>query len=261
MMRNLSINHYRKLKHLSLLAFFLCFSQALVAQQMAIDYTPTKKRESSFKVNLFKQGIIGINTLQHIDASAEVLRVQYDSSNGLQLSMSLFTTRSIWVGNKNDQLNLLSYMHNPIGGLINGSVVGKIPLSIKKDASFKIGVRLGQRFIQGFPIDPLYSRYFMDNYGSIGPIYQRLIYENARENKNLYLVFHPSLNVHNSSAKKREQFFDNQLQTTVYGYGLQLGFELNKTFRFSLMGHQLLNANEDSELGKFVFRFSTGYIF
>jgi len=75
------------------------------------------------------------------------------------------------------------------------------------------------------------------------------------------MVFYPSGIVHNSSAEKREQFFKNQLKTTLYGYGFQLGFELNRTFRISLMGHQLLNAEEDPALEKFVFRFATGYVF
>ena len=260
-MRIHKTNHRKKLLLLSQCILFLFSIQFVTAQQIPIDYTATKKRESSFKVRLLKQGIIGINTLQHLDLTGELITINKTNTNGTSLSFTLFSTQAIWAGNKNDQLNILSYMHNPVGGFLNGSLMAKIPLSFKKDSSYKLGVRLGQRLIEAFPIDPINSRYFMDNYGSIGLIYQRLLYENARENESLYLIMYPNGIVHNSSAEKREQFFDNQLKTTVFGYGFQLGIELNRKFRFSFMGHQLLNANEGTELGKFVLRFSTGYVF
>lgn len=254
-------NKQQTFKFFSLLFCFTLLFQPLSAQQFAIDYTPTKERESSFKVGLFKQGIIGLNSLQHIDASAEVLRMQFDSSGGTILSLSLFSTQTIWAGNKKDELNLLSYIHNPVGGIVNGSFMGKIPLSFQKNTSYKLGVRLGLRLIEGFPLDPTKSRFFVDNYASLGVIYQRLLFEDARKNQSLYLLAYPSGILHYSGAEKREQFFNNQLETTAYGYGFQLGVELNRSFRFSFMGHQLLNAEEGSDVGRFVLRFSTGYSF
>lgn len=248
------------LKNPMLFSVIFC-SYFAIAQQLDIDYVPVKNRESSFRAKLFSQGIVGVNTLKHFDSSVEVLRLQYFGKKGNSLSLKLYGTQTFWVGNKVDALNTLSYLHNPVGGMFNANLMAKFPIVFKDRSSYRIAVQLGERFVNATPKRGDISRYFIDHYGGLGLIYQRLLFEDARNNESLYFYAFPSGLVHYSSSDKREAFFDNQLKTTAIGYGLQLGIEWNKKLRFSIMAHQLLHPETSSELGRPSFRFSTGYLF
>lgn len=235
-----------------------CF---LTAQHLDIDYVPVKGRESSFRANLFSQGIVGVNTLKHFDSSVEILRLQYFSKKGNSLSFKLYGTRTFWVGNKVDALNTLSFLHNPVGGMFNANLMARFPIAFKERSSYRIAFQMGERFVNATPNSGERSPNFMDHYGGLGMIYQHLVYEDARNNESLYFYAFPSGIIHYSNKDKREVFFNNELQAAAYGYGLQLGIEWNKKLRFTIMAHQLLNAKTGSDLGRPAFRFATGYLF
>ena len=66
---------------------------------------------------------------------------------------------------------------------------------------------------------------------------------------------------HRSSQENRTLFFNDELPSLAYGYGLELGLEYNSQLKLILIGQQLVNATPESDFGKFVLRLSLTYRF
>ena len=58
------------MKNLILLMLFIT-SVNLYSQLLRLDYRSPEKKESQFKISLFKQYMLGVNTLGHLDLSGE----------------------------------------------------------------------------------------------------------------------------------------------------------------------------------------------
>ena len=56
-------------------------------------------------------------------------------------------------------------------------------------------------------------------------------------------------------------FFDNQLETVSFGYGLQTGVEFNRKIRLIFLLNQLVNTNNPDTLGNIVMRLNLSYRF
>jgi hypothetical protein len=94
----------------------ILFCQFTNAQLLELDFTYERREESNFKIHLVRYGIIGVSSLQHLDLSAEVIKMKYDAKNGFYLGFSIFSTQTLWRGNKVDELNTFDFLMNPIGG-------------------------------------------------------------------------------------------------------------------------------------------------
>ena len=89
------------------LSFLLVFfSMEGYSQRLDTDFNAEKREESSFKIRLLRHGIIGVSSLQHLDLSAEVLQFRYFARGGTNWGLTLYSTQTLWRGNKQDLLNL-----------------------------------------------------------------------------------------------------------------------------------------------------------
>ena len=240
---------------------FLLLSAALTAQLLEIDYTKGKREEESFRIQLIRTGIVGISSLKHLDFTLEVLKLRYDSKKGNHIALTVYGTQTLWRGNRIDELNTFDFLMNPIGGTINGSFFGSFTLKKNELQNTKLGVSIGNKWIEGTPLPNFQNTSFFDYYGRVGWIYQKTLAEDALTNSSLYFWAFPSLLMHQSSAESRQQFFNNQLDPLSYGYALELGFEYNTQLKMTLVGQQLVNADPSGNFGRFVARLIVGYRF
>lgn len=240
---------------------FLLFSTLTYGQLLEIDYTQGKREESSFRVQLFRTGIVGVSSLQHLDLTLEALKLRYDAKNGNHYAFTLYGTQTLWRGNRVDALNTFDFLMNPTGGAINGTLFFSFPLSQNELQHTKIGLSVGKKWIQGQPLPNFQSTSFFDNYGRLGWIYQSTLADDALTNSSLYFWTFPSLIVHQGTEASRKQFFDNQLDPFSYGYALELGLEYNTQLKVTLIGQQLLNNDPEGDFGRFVARLIVGYRF
>ena len=58
---------------------FLITSIDLKGQILELNYRSPEKKETQFKISLFKQYLVGVNTLGHVDLSGEVTVSLYTS--------------------------------------------------------------------------------------------------------------------------------------------------------------------------------------
>ena len=238
--------------------FFLGASVSLQSQLLELDYSSPVIRESFLKVKLFKQFMGGVNTLGHLDISTEAININYSGSGGFNGGLSLVGTRILFLGNKSDKKNNLSHLLNPHGGLFNGSLYFQIPLQEKEKIKLKIYSRLGAKLIEGTPIRGFESS-FMNSYGMLGGVYQRLLFEDAPENQRIDFWIYPHMMVNQMGKDDVEIFFNDQLKPLSYGYGLQTGIEFNRKLRLIFLLNQFINTVVPDSLGVTVIRFTLVY--
>lgn len=243
-----------------LLGILLC-SQFANGQLIELDYTYEKREESSFRIHLIRYGMIGISSLQHLDFSAEIIKMRYNAKNGFSLGFSVFSTQTLWRGNKVDELNTFDFLMNPIGGTVNGNFFVKIPLKRSKINNSNIGVSLGTKWIEGPPAPNFQSNSFFDHYTRLGWLYQRLLAEDALTNSSLSFWAFPHIQFHRSSAESRKLYFNNQIDPLAQGYGVELGIEYNTQLKITLHGQQLLNTDPQGEFNRFISRLIVAYRF
>ena len=245
------------------LLFFIFFSCTFFAnaQLLEVDYSIAPREENSVRLHLIRQGIIGLNTLQHLNSTLEVAKVRVQTKNKVELDFALFGTRTFWSGNKNDQLNSLSYVTNHIGGDINASLFLALLLHRQPDRLSKIGLHLAKKWIQAQALTFKDRPWFQDNFGRLGWVYQKRIAEDPLANTSLYWIAYPYALAHYTVAEKQQQFFGTALEPFSYGYGFETGINYNNKIKLLLLGHQLLNAHPEGALGKFVVSLSIGYQF
>ena len=241
------------------LIFFFFFGAyvSLQGQLLELDSNSPVQRESLFKVKLFKQFMGGINTLGHVDLSNEVININYSGSGGFIGGISVVGTFTLFSGNKDDKKNNLSHLLNPLGGS-SGSFYFQFPLKEKEKSSLRINSRMGLKLIQGMPLRG-FERSFISNYGMLGGVYQRLLFEDAPENQRIDFWIYPHLMASQMGKNDIELFFDNGLETLSYGHGLQTGVEFNQKIRLIFLVNQLVNTLNPETLGIPVLRFTLAY--
>ena len=162
----------------------LTFSLNIDAQSLELDYRSLVNKESFLKINVLKKFIGGVTTLGHLDFTSELMSLDYKASNGLMGGLYVLGTYSMIRGNKNDKKNNLSHLLNPLGGSLNGGLYLLVSLRKKEKNSLKISTRIGIKVIQGTPLKGFETN-FSSNYGLLGLLYQRLLFEDAPENKSI----------------------------------------------------------------------------
>ena len=240
---------------------FLFFSLSylcLQGQLLELDYSSPVQRESLFKIKLFKQFMGGVTTLGHFDSSTEAININYSASGGFNSGISVVGTRILFLGNKSDTKNNLSHLLNPHGGLINGSLYFQIPLKEKEKSKLKIYSRLGAKLIEGTPIRDFQSS-FMNSYGMLGGVYQRLLFEDAPENQRIDFWIYPHMMVNQMGEDDIEIFFNDELKPLSYGYGLQTGIEFNRKLRLIFLLNQFINTAVPDSSRVPVLRFTLVY--
>ena len=246
------------MKNLFLLMLFIT-SDNLYSQLLKLDYSSLEKKESLLKISLFRQYMLGVNTLGHIDLSGEVMSINYSSSSGFMGGLSVIGTTSIFYKNKDDKKNNLTHLLNPTGGF-NGSLYFLFTLQEKEKSSLKLSSQLGIKWIQGRALKG-FENSFLSEYGMLGVVYQRILYENALENQRIDFWIYPHLMASQVGEENLEIFFDNQLETISYGYGLQTGVEFNRKVRLVFLLNQFLSSPVPETTGIPVLRFTVGYRF
>lgn len=249
------------LKYSFLFILNLIGFQRASSQLLELDFTSETKEESSFKIHLIRYGIVGVSSLQHLDLTAEVLKMRYDTKNGLYLGFTVFGTRTIWQGNKLDGLNTFDFLMSPLGGTVHGNFFGRLPLKRSKTQNSNIGLSVGSKWIQGPPVPNFRSNSFLDNYLRLGWVHQRLLTEDALTNSNLSFWTFPHIQFHQSSSESRSIFFNDQINSLTQGYGIELGIEYNTQLKITLYGQQLLNNDPQGDFNRFVTRLIVAYRF
>lgn len=236
-------------------------SKGLYSQLLNTDFIAEKREESSFRIHLLRHGIIGASSLQHLDLSAEVLQFRYLPRGGTNWELTLFSTQTIWRGNKQDLRNTFDFVMNPIGGLINGRLSGRIPFKLKPTQNANLKFNLGSKWIEGPPAPNFRTSLFFDHYLQFGWLHQRLLAEDPLTNSSLSFWLFPYFQLHQSSAADRKRFFDELLPPLAQGYGLEIGLGYNNQLKISLYGQQLINTTPQSALSLFVARLIVAYRF
>ena len=237
----------------------VAYSFSLHAQALELDYRSPVNKESFLKINVLKKFIGGVTTLGHLDFTSELMSIDYKASNGLMGGLYVLGTYSMITGNKNDKKNNLSHLLNPLGGTLNGGFYLSVSLRKKEKSSLKIITRMGVKGIQGTPLKGFETN-FTNNYGSLGLLYQRLVFEDAPENKRIDFWINPRMMVSQNDEKNLELFFDNDLKPESYGYGLQTGLEFNQNLRLVFLLNQYVNIHIAESVGIPVLRFSLVYL-
>ena len=98
---------------------------------------------------------------------------------------------------------------------------------------------------------------FLTNYGQLGEVYQNLIFEN----ESIDLWIHPHMVFNHINEKDLSTFFEEDLKSITYGYGLQAGLEFNRKVKAILLLNQFVNTNVPDPVGKAVLRFTVSYRF
>ena len=247
------------MRKLFYLIIFL-ISTSLSGQLLELDYGSPIRKESLFRISLFKQFMGGINTLGHIDISTEALNLKYSTSGSFVGGLSVVGTTSIFRGNQDDKKNNLSPLLNPMGGTVNGSLYAILSLKKKEKSSLGLSSRLGIKWIQGSALKG-FKNYFLSRYGVFGVVYQRILFEDAPENQRIDFWIYPHLMASQVGEENLKIFFDNQLETISYGYGLQMGIEFNRKVRLIFLLNQFINTINSDVLGNPVLRLILSYRF
>lgn len=238
---------------------FLITSFNLKGQLLEFNYRSLEKKESQFKISLFKQYLLGVNTLGHVDLSGEVMSINFSGSAGFIGGLTVIGTTNLFYSNKDDKKNNLTHLLNPMGG-INGSLYFLLPLLENEKNSLKLSSRFGIKWIQGIALKG-FENYFLSEYVMLGVVHQRLVFEDALENQRVDFWVYPHVMASQVGEENLEVFFDNKLESQNYGYGLQTGLVINRKLRLVFLLNQFLNSPVPETTGIPVLRFTVGYRF
>ena len=242
---------------------FFLINQFTFSQQIDFDfYTGEKKESKSFSFKFIQQGIVNINSYANISASIEAFKLSYKSINNFNSYLTLFSTRTFFSGKKDDKLNTLSTILNPIGGTLNINFQSLIPIKVKEDFNSSLGVKIGKKFIEAqaiyFPLD---NKAFFENYINLGSLIQKKIIDDPLNNTSLFFWSYTNLFLTKSLKKNREIFFENELKSLSKGYGFEIGLQYNRSMKIIVIGNKILNTMKKSKLNKMIFQLSISYRF
>ena len=243
-----------------LLIFFFLSAFVGSAQLLEMDFSEKRRQESAFRLHVLRYGIIGISSLKHLDLSAELVKVRFERGGGTQFSFTLYSTRTLWKGNKKEPLNTFDFLMNPIGGTVNGTLFMGIPLD-RQYKNSKIAFALGKKWIQGQPLPQFKNSSFIANFSRLGWGYQKLLAEDPLTNSSLSFWSFPHLLLQQASANSRNSFFDSQIDPWAYGYGAEIGLEYNTQLKVILHGQQLLPSFAQGDYNRFTARLTLAYRF
>ena len=238
---------------------FLVTCINLKGQLLKLNYRSPEKKESQFKISLFKQYLVGFNTLGNIDLSGEVMSINYIGSSGFMGGLTVIGTKNLFYSNKDDKKNNLTHLLNPMGG-INGSLYFLLTLQENEKNSLKLSSRFGIKWIQGIALKG-FENYFLSEYVILGVVHQRLIFEDALENQRVDFWVYPHLMASQVGEENLEVFFDNNLESQNYGYGLETGLVINRKLRLVFLMNQFLSSPAPDTTGIPVLRFTVCYRF
>ena len=239
--------------------FFI--NQFIFSQQLDFNfYTGEKKENKSFSFKYVQQGILNLDSNANISATIEAFKLSYKTKNNFNSYLTLFSTRTFFSGKKNNKLNTLSNILNPIGGRFNINIHNLIPIKVKEDFNSSLGIKIGKKLIEAqaiyFPLD---NKAFIENYINTGLLIQKKIIDDPLNNTSLFFWSYTNLFLTKSSKKNREIFFDNDLKSLSKGYGLEIGVQYNRSLKIILNGNKILYAMKNSELNKIIFQLSISY--
>ena len=247
------------MKNLFFFVLLLCHLGAF-GQWLDLDYNSAIKRESQFNISLFKYFQAGMTTLGHLDASSEILKINFKTSSSVSIGLAVAGTQTFIIGNKSDKRNNFSHLLNPTGGIVNGSLFMNFRLKKKEKYTLKLNARGGLKLIEGSPLQGLKSR-FKSTFGQFGLTYERLLFEDAPENQRIDFWSYPHLLYCQVGEADLSSFFGNELKPQNYGYGWQTGVEFNRQLRITCLLNQFLNTPKFSTLGIAVLRLNVSYQF
>jgi len=146
--------------------FFLFVNQFIFSQQIDFDfYVGERKETKTFSFKYIQQGILNLDSNVNISATIEAFKLSYKTKNNFNSYLTLFSTRTFFSGKKNNKLNTLSNILNPIGGRFNINIHNLIPIKVKEDFNSSLGIKIGKKLIEAqaiyFPLD---NKAFIENY-------------------------------------------------------------------------------------------------
>ena len=240
---------------------FLFVNQFIFSQQLDFDfYTGEKKETKSFSFKYIQQGILNLDSNANISATIEAFKLSYKTKNNFNSYLTLFSTRTFFSGKKDDKLNTLSSILNPIGGTLNINLQSLIPIKVKEDFNSSLGVKIGKKFIEAQAIYfPLNNKAFFENYINLGSLIQKIIIDDPLNNTSLFFWSYTNLFLTKSLKKNREIFFDNELKSLSKGYGFEIGIQYNRSLKIMVIGNKILDTMKNSKLSKIVFQLSISY--
>ena len=241
----------------------LFINQFVFSQQLDFDfYTGEKKETKSFSFKYIQQGILNLDSNANISATIEAFKLSYKTKNNFNSYLTLFSTRTFFSGKKDDKLNTLSSILNPIGGTLNINLQSLIPIKVKEDFNSSLGVKIGKKFIEAqaiyFPLD---NKAFFENYINLGSLIQKKIIDDPLNNTSLFFWSYTNLFLTKSLKKNREIFFENELKSLSKGYGFEIGLQYNRSMKIIVIGNKILNTMKKSKLNKMIFQLSISYRF
>jgi len=241
----------------------LFINQFVFSQQLDFDfYTGEKKETKSFSFKYIQQGILNLDSNANISATIEAFKLSYKTKNNFNSYLTLFSTRTFFSGKKDDKLNTLSSILNPIGGTLNINLQSLIPIKVKEDFNSSLGVKIGKKFIEAQAIYfPLNNKAFFENYINLGSLIQKKIIDDPLNNTSLFFWSYTNLFLTKSSEKNREIFFENKLKSLSKGYGFEIGLQYNRSMKIIVIGNKILNTMKKSKLNKMIFQLSISYRF
>ena len=239
----------------------LFINQFVFSQQLDFDfYTGEKKETKSFSFKYIQQGILNLDSNTNISATIEAFKLSYKTKNNFNSYLTLFSTRTFFSGKKNDKLNTLSSILNPLGGRFNITIHNLIPIKVKEDFNSSLGIKIGKKLIEAqaiyFPLD---NKAFFENYINIGSLIQKKIIDDPLNNTSLFFWSYANLFLTKSSKKNREIFFDNELKSLSKGYGFEIGIQYNRSLKIMLIGNKALDAMKNPKLSQIIFQLSISY--
>jgi len=241
----------------------LFINQFIFSQQLDFDfYTGEKKETKSFSFKYIQQGILNLDSNANISATIEAFKLSYKTKNNFNSYLTLFSTRTFFSGKKDDKLNTLSSILNPIGGTLNINLQSLIPIKVKEDFNSSLGVKIGKKFIEAQAIYfPLNNKAFFENYINLGSLIQKKIIDDPLNNTSLFFWSYTNLFLTKSLKKNREIFFENELKSLSKGYGFEIGLQYNRSMKIIVIGNKILNTMKKSKLNKMIFQLSISYRF
>jgi len=241
----------------------LFINQFVFSQQLDFDfYTGEKKETKSFSFKYIQQGILNLDSNANISATIEAFKLSYKTKNNFNSYLTLFSTRTFFSGKKDDKLNTLSSILNPIGGTLNINLQSLMPIKVKEDFNSSLGVKIGKKFIEAQAIYfPLNNKAFFENYINLGSLIQKKIIDDPLNNTSLFFWSYTNLFLTKSLKKNREIFFENELKSLSKGYGFEIGIQYNRSLKIIVIGNKILNTMKKSKLNKMIFQLSISYRF
>jgi hypothetical protein len=218
-----------------------------------------EKKVNKERAEFFGKGFLDFFSSGSLQASTQILKIHIGEPGGFKIPFYLFVGASgDSFGKQKPNENTVGSLLNPVGGILNGSIHENFTLFQSGDyTSLKLTMQASYKLISGEKESEEENLLFGSGYGNLGFQFQTGAWEEKdKSNIGIFWLQTKLTASVNRNSQLKSIFGEDFNDSTLYGYAIDLGIEIDNKVNLKAGVYQFWNDSGDSILEKPIFKFA-----